>query len=228
MTIGERIRPKTVTGRGVHLTGGVKRAMGEKREICVPVRKGDDSRDGIARANASPACKHCTGTGEATIYKHTNRICDCVYREITRKCIERYREIRASGSAGRCVVNQGAIDGFSCGLPNTEYVADVEICARRVLDAKQLAVFRDYCVGWAHWEDAARRAKLDRGLFFHCVYAIERLLGRELYASGMFPAGKYFRPEVPIQITWKGFTPSQDVNCIKNWDARPIVRLVDL
>jgi hypothetical protein len=88
---------------------------------------------------------------------------------------------RVGSVQGRC--------GIVAGFKYAEYIADLELTARRVLANKpvELAVFRvHYPLGY-EWREALpvinRRLRLipplDRGNFFHAAYRLQQLLGRE-------------------------------------------------
>jgi len=69
---------------------------------------------------------------------------------------------------------------------------DFEIAAKRTLPARELGVFQMHFLAGGDWRLCSRRLHLDRGNFFHAVYRVELLMGRELLRRGIFPLELYF------------------------------------
>jgi len=155
---------------------------------------------GVALSNANERCTYCQGTGRVKAYKAT-RVCVCAYRGIARKCMDRYRIIRTSGPWGKCSIQRSEGGGLMRGFKEVEFLADVDLAARRVLSAEERKVYELYSVGGFAWDQCARKLGMDRGNFFHAVYSVERKLGKAVYLAGIFPAGRYLVEDVdPDQI----------------------------
>ena len=80
-----------------------------------------------------------------------------------------------------------------------EYTADFYLVSKRTLSAEEFRIFRYHFMLGADWHLCCRKLKMDRGLFFHAVYRIERTLGRvfrELQPYGLYPLDEYFNPTV--------------------------------
>jgi hypothetical protein len=76
-----------------------------------------------------------------------------------------------------------------------EYTADFGLVARRSLNLPEYELFRLHYLGDADWHICCRRLRLDRGTFFHCMYAITERLGRtfaELRPYPLYPIAGYF------------------------------------
>jgi hypothetical protein len=80
------------------------------------------------------------------------------------------------------------------GRRREEYMADIELNARRVLSPQEWMLFQLHILAELPWRACCPRMRLDRGPFFHMVYRVERKLGvvfRELAPYNMLPA-EYF------------------------------------
>lgn len=139
------------------------------------------------RTLASEKCKLCSGWGMVATYHGGHRLCYCVYRQIFRACLSVCLEIEAQP-----VTQWGSVA--------TEYCADVRAIAKRILSAIAFRLFELYHLGEAEYLDCLRQLPgLDRGVFWHHVYKIERELGMEFQRAGLYPAHRYFgqvRPPV--------------------------------
>ena len=74
-------------------------------------------------------------------------------------------------------------------------MADFCLVSRRHLDTFEYDVFRNYFLLGADWRLCCRHRKVDRGVFFHAVYRIQRKLGRvfrELEPYSLYPVDEYF------------------------------------
>lgn len=158
---------------------------------------------GTALSLASNHCARCLGTGQSPTTPRSP-ICDCVYREIFRRCFERYREIRDLDAAGaispvyRELVEQrrnSRGNRFRFSRRQEEYLADFVGIAHRTLDDLHRRIFRYHFLLGADWRLCTRRLGIDRGNFFHGVYRLEKKLGRaylEASPYALFPTGDYF------------------------------------
>jgi len=154
---------------------------------------------------ASAGCQQCHGLGQ--VWKQTRIApCGCVYRAVFRICLAAAREceIRShstkTGSMWQWLrgylrpENQSRVAGVFC-RANEEYLADIYCVARRELSALEWRVFRRYWLGEGNWRECAGDLRLERGKFFHTVYAVERKLGRvfvELRPYALYPVDEYF------------------------------------
>ena len=128
--------------------------------------------------------------------------CNCVLRSVFRACYGRFRE---------CVLDQDRTSRATLefnsehsgrslwGRKLEEYTADFYLVSKRTLSAEEFRIFRYHFMLGADWHLCCRKLKMDRGLFFHAVYRIERTLGRvfrELQPYGLYPLDEYFNPTV--------------------------------
>jgi hypothetical protein len=171
---------------------------------------------GIALVLADESCSYCFGSGCVGIYE-AKRVCNCVYRRIARECLARYRRIRATGPWGWGGIQRTRSGRLVRGFIDSEFVVEIELCARRVLTGTELRLFEMYELGagW-EWQECARVLRMDRGNFFHAVYAVERKLGKAFSSAGpwgLFPMRRYFgggvdeaqigRPMGRTGLTWR-------------------------
>jgi hypothetical protein len=76
-----------------------------------------------------------------------------------------------------------------------EYIADFCLVSRRVLEDSEYRVFKYFFLLGADWKLCCRQMKIDRGTFFHEVYRVEQILGREfadLEPYALYPLNEYF------------------------------------
>jgi len=76
-----------------------------------------------------------------------------------------------------------------------EFVADFHLVSRRTLSKSDWEIFRFHFLLGADWKLCCRRLNIDRGLFFHRIYAIQHQLGRtfrDLEPYAMYPVDEYF------------------------------------
>jgi len=74
-------------------------------------------------------------------------------------------------------------------------MADFDLVSRRALDEFEYKIFRWYFMLGADGNLCARRLKIDRGAFYHQVYAVMEKLGRifaELRPYALYPLDEYF------------------------------------
>jgi len=96
-------------------------------------------------------------------------------------------------------------------------MADFCLVAKRTLDRDEHRVFRFHFLLGADWKLCCRQLPMDRGTFFHCVYRIEKKLGRifaELKPYPLYPVADYFAgsirragrvvPGAPPVEEWRG------------------------
>jgi len=147
---------------------------------------------------ASASCSSCEGHGMRDARSETGRPCSCVFRAIFRACYRRFRDF-ASQSIDAGLVSLEHIDGPSgkrmYSLKREEYMADFNVIARRALTVNDYRVFRFTFLLGADWMAVCSRLNLDRGNFFHAVYRIEAILGRnfaELEPYPLYPLDEYF------------------------------------
>jgi hypothetical protein len=153
-----------------------------------------DSNRPDPRWLAADDCHYCLGAGERKGHGGS-RLCECVWRRVFRACLGRYRACREEqGSARDISLELCGGHGPCFGRKRDEYLADFELVARRHLDERDFQVFEWFFLLSAGWRAGAGAMKMDRGNFFHAVYAIEARLGRvflELEPHGLFPP-EYF------------------------------------
>lgn len=149
-------------------------------------------------ALADNKCTHCHGLGLRAERGGKSSPCACVFRKIFRICLKHFRHCQtrdrytARIHLGRAPGVQGQ---YKFGMPHEEWCADFVLIARRVLSARQYAIFRFHYLLGADWKLCCRRLKIDRGTFFHECYRIEERCGRtfrEVSPYALFPIDAYF------------------------------------
>ena len=151
---------------------------------------------GILLANSDVQCRQCHGMGG-----EPGRPCGCVLRRICRAVVERVWNIREREDrpiqvrywGGRAKGRRMPWVVYS--RQYEEFLADVELVARRSLSERQWTIFRHHHLGGEQWRRCSRRVGLERGRFFHEVYRLEERLGRvfrELRPYALFPTREYF------------------------------------
>ena len=93
-----------------------------------------------------------------------------------------------------------------------EFIADVDLTARRILAPKDLAIFNYHLRAGHDWRWCCARVGLDKGNFFHRVYAIQARLGREFLTLTPYPL-------FPIRNYW--YQRLQNVQAFPARDAAP-------
>jgi hypothetical protein len=89
----------------------------------------------------------------------------------------------------------GNRSGLFYGQRDTEYRADFELIARRTLTAGEWQLFNLHLLRGRQWRECVALLGMERGVFFHRVYAIEEKLGmafRETQPYSLFPLASYF------------------------------------
>lgn len=149
-------------------------------------------------ALAKDRCTYCQGAGLLE-GKKSEDACHCVYRAIFRACYHRFQECAAPDVYGSRISPEQGIrreqGGINWSLKEAEYVADFCAIAKRNLTEEEHRIFRFHFLLGADYRLCCRRLNMDRGLFFHHVYRIQRKLGkafRETQPYGLYPLPEYF------------------------------------
>ena len=150
-------------------------------------------------ALASPRCTFCHGLGLVQNRKRRNHpaivYCGRCFVPVTAASVVCPR----SGPDSRATLEfNSEHSGRSLrGRKLEEYTAHFYLVSKRTLSAEEFRIFRYHFMLGADWHLCCRKLKMDRGLFFHAVYRIERTLGRvfrELQPYGLYPLDEYFNP----------------------------------
>ncbi len=147
---------------------------------------------------AAPRCTLCHGLGLRFGRRVKVVPCACVTRAIFRACYARFRFCsERDKQMSRCTL--GALPGprgrLAWGRQNEEYCADFILVSRRALEPELLRVFRFHFLLAADWRLCCEWLHVDRGYFFHLVYALEQKLGRafrETEPYALYPVDEYF------------------------------------
>jgi len=165
-------------------------------------------------ALAAANCVYCGGLGLKNRQRQEGAPCACVLRAIFRACYERFRECANKDiDSSRVSLEYGLTreGGNTWGRKNEEYVADFLLVAKRALTPQEHRIFRYHYLLGADWRLCCRKLNMDKGLFFHAVYRIQRKLGytfRTLQPYPLYPLRDYFgtsmydrkpAPVVPIR-----------------------------
>lgn len=154
----------------------------------------------VALAHSSASCLKCVGLGIVrTPAKGIEGPCACVRRSIFRAVMGKFRSLAtcdriAVSRVDRSGRGPGGKSG-AWGLPCAEFLADVQLTARRELGGLPIewAVWRFHFLLGADWKLCCRRLQIDRGIFFHAVYRVQCVMGRAWAEShGLFPLDEYF------------------------------------
>ena len=144
-------------------------------------------------------CAYCHGSGWVPGRAGVPRTCACVARAVFQICLRRYDECRKMQGSSCGVSYEQAQSGRRpvrfWGMRREEYMADVELTARRVLLPEEWTLFKLHILFKLDWRACRSFLHLDRGLFFHSVYRIEWKLGMAF--AGLEPyslmPGEYFK-----------------------------------
>jgi hypothetical protein len=126
------------------------------------------------------------------------RPCSCVFRAIFRACYRRFREFTSqSVDAGLVSLEHigGPVGKRMYSLKREEFLADFNLIARRSLSENDYRLFRFTFLLGADWALCCKRLNMDRGNYFHAVYRVEAILGREfaeLKPYPLYPLDEYF------------------------------------
>jgi hypothetical protein len=178
----------------------------------------------MTMALAMHGCTCCHGLGMVGPFKRV-RPCNCVLRRIFRICLNKYLSIAdnqhtvRTGAAwmqlGSCPLGAGQVTSRKSSnrqrrnvwsRPHEEFLADVEILARRTLNPRELRLFQMYHLAALDWKATAPRLGFNRGEFFHAVYRTEQKLGRvfaETQPYGLYPVDGYFFTNVSGKTSQK-------------------------
>jgi hypothetical protein len=100
-----------------------------------------------------------------------------------------------------------------------DYMADFYLVAKRVLSEEEFQLFRFHFLLGADWKLCCRRLKIDRGMFFHAIYRIEEILGREfreIRPYSLFPPDEYFGGTVrKAKVICMPFEPVVSKNIVR-------------
>lgn len=158
-----------------------RRADGGRVRRRAPRPEAVESREYLAIA--SVGCHRCLGLGE-----WRGQVCGCALRGMFREVWGRWLRAMASDRE----MSVCAEKGWCYGRPVEEFLADVELTARRALRGLEWRIFDLHFVGGREWRDCCRRLGLDRGAFFHAVYRIMERLGRVWQSVRIWPLRDYF------------------------------------
>lgn len=147
---------------------------------------------------ALASCAQCQGHGIRDIRGTADRPCSCVFRAIFRACYRRFRTFVLEGSnAGSVSVDHvdGPTGKHVYSLKREEYLADFCLITRRALSDNDYRIFRYTFLLGASWELCCQKLGMDRGTYFHHVYRIQGILGRnfaEVTPYPLYPLDEYF------------------------------------
>src|SRR5215207_5661450 len=135
----------------------------------------------IAIGLALASCSQCEGHGMRNIRGGAERPCSCVFRAIFRACYRRFREFALEG-VGPGAVTLDRIQGPICkqiySLKREEYMADFCLTTRRALSDNDHRIFRYTFILGAGASLCRKRLKMDKETYFHHIYRIQAILGR--------------------------------------------------
>jgi hypothetical protein len=133
------------------------------------------------------------------------RPCSCVFRAVFRACYRRFRELASQGVPPGAVSLEhveGPVGKRAYSLKREEYMADFCLITRRALSENDHRIFRYTFLLGADWTLACKRLNLDRGTYYHHVYRIQGILGRnyaEMKPYPLYPLDEYFGGQVRKQ-----------------------------
>lgn len=139
---------------------------------------------------AAKSCSRCWGVG----VRESGAVCNCCYRNIFREVYMRYILIR-TGSSTRIVWHHSTTPS----RPQEDFMADVEITAKRLLPAQLYCLFQCHYIEQQGWREACVTLGMERGAFFHQAYRTEQMLGRiwlSLKPYALWPLDEYFLPMI--------------------------------
>lgn len=152
-----------------------------------------DESEPREHALADPDCAFCLGRGYR-FRKNGDDVCACVQRAVFDCALQCYRSAREAGpwSQSGCVL-EALPSGRCCwSRPWSDYCADFEMAGRH-LDRLQQRIFRLHFVLGCDWRQCAAEIGVNRGRFFHQVYAIKRQIGRRFLRDGRGPLSYFNR-----------------------------------
>lgn len=150
------------------------------------------------------SCSNCFGLGKVRIDAITDAPCNCVLRNIFRRCYSRYKEIEEGKSNIRSStfkINSLNTHRIRCySFKNLEYSADFVLVAKKSLKPIDYSIFEYFFLQERTWIYCSRKVGMHRGEFWHHVYRIEKILGtvfRSLRPFPLYPVDEYFN-EIPL------------------------------
>ena len=149
----------------------------------------------VPLALALPSCSHCHGFGKSR-GRGGLETCLCVYRQVFRDCMARVHRMRSEPleMARRPALRRSTSGSrLSYCFPNVEFAADLENSAKRILETRELLVWKYHYLQDLEWRECVSSVgrdlgrPIDRGEFFHAAYRMERQLGRAWLELRMWP-----------------------------------------
>jgi hypothetical protein len=143
-------------------------------------------------------CAYCEGTGLHALRGGKQEPCNCVLRAIFRCCLKRFTECAGKDiGLSRISREQGATLSRTggWGRKEEEYVADFCLIAKRELTETEYRIFSSHYLLGGDYRICCRQLRMERGVFFHMIYRIQRKLGRafrETEPYPLFPMSDYF------------------------------------
>lgn len=126
-----------------------------------------------------------------------NSPCGCVLRSIFRICYARFLACHEEfGDAAPSI--EKTRDGkrrSTYGRKSSEFIADFCLIARRTLKPDDYRVFQLRFLLGLPWKPCCEKLDLDRGNFYHAVYAVEKKLGNAFATTepyALYPLDEYF------------------------------------
>jgi hypothetical protein len=102
----------------------------------------------------------------------------------------------ANSTSQPCVMRCGSErENHSYGRPHEEYCADFYLVTKRALDETEWRLFQLHFLQQLPWRECCPKLSLDRGRFFHAVYASVAKLGTaymNIKPYPLFPLSAYF------------------------------------
>jgi hypothetical protein len=159
---------------------------------------------------ALASCTQCEGHGMRDFRGSAERPCSCVFRAVFRACYRRFREFASQGvppGAVSLTHVEGPIGKRMYSLKREEFMADFCLITRRALSDNDYRIFRYTFLLGADWILCCKRLNMDRGTYYHHVYRIQGILGRnfaEMRPYPLYPLDEYLgghiRKEVATEL----------------------------
>jgi hypothetical protein len=147
-------------------------------------------------------CIRCHGLGLADGRMSSQLPCGCAARRIFREIMAEWRRnqeaVHISKFQPEQVLQRG---GKTCrragwSMKRPEYVAEVELLAKRTLSYDEWLVWRAYHCRGLEWREAcATLGGMNKGELYHCVYRVEAKMGRaarEVQPYALYPIAEYY------------------------------------
>jgi len=147
---------------------------------------------------ATHNCARCHGAGRIREKKDRSISCGCVFRNIFRSCLRRFRhcvERNNPPSTVQLERTTGNLRRAFYSRRMEEYAADFYLVSRRVLTPEEFDLFKYHFLYGADHHLCCRRMNIEKGKFFHDIYRIQQTLGRvfrDLQPYPLFPLEDYF------------------------------------